>query len=105
MSSVRENFEPHYVQLRTRLQSLRPVFLEGSIAETYSALFDEFLAEEEFGLALETLCDFLLEKHARPASEIELNEIAALHALMEVEDQCFLRLQEKRQGFENIRGC
>jgi hypothetical protein len=91
----------HYAALKTRMESLRAVFSTGIKTETYSALFDEFLAHREFGLALEVVCDFLLEPNVRPISEAELNEIASLHALMEVEDQCFLRLRKKRQDLEN----
>jgi len=91
----------HYSPSKTRLESLRAVFSAGIKAEVYSALFDDFLSNREFGLALEVLCDFLLEPDVRPVSELELNEIASLHALMEVEDQCFLRLRNKRQDLEN----
>jgi hypothetical protein len=95
--------ELHYAALKARLESLRVVFLTGIKAEAYSALFNEFLAEWELGLALEVLCDFLLEPNVPPVSEVELNEIASLHTLMEVEDQCFLRLREKRRDLENAR--
>ena len=91
----------HYSPSKTRLESLRAVFSAGIKAAVYSALFDDFLSNREFGLALEVLCDFLLEPDVRPVSELELNEIASLHALMEVEDQCFLRLRNKRQDLEN----
>jgi hypothetical protein len=93
-----------YAILKPRMESLRQVFPEGSLGETYCALFDEFLANGELGLALEVLCDFLLEPSVRRVNETELNEIATLHALMEVEDQCFLRLREKRQNFEKTDG-
>jgi hypothetical protein len=91
----------HYAASKTRLQSLRAVFSAGVKADVYSTLFDDFLSNGEFGLALEVLCDFLLEPGVRPVSELELNEIASLRALMEVEDQCFLRLRKKRQDIEN----
>ena len=93
----------HYAALKTRLEGLRAAFSSGIKAETYSALFDKFLSQQEFGLALEVLCDFLLEPNVRPVGDVELNEIASLHALMEVEDQCFLRLRKKRQDIENTR--
>jgi hypothetical protein len=93
--------ELHHAALKKRLDSLRAVFSAGIKAEVYSVLFDDFLSHREFGLALEVLCDFLLEPSVRPVSEVELNEIASLHSLMEVEDQCFLRLRKKRQDLEN----
>jgi hypothetical protein len=94
----------HYAASKTRLESLHAVFSAGIKAEAYSALFDNFLSNREFGLALEVLCDFLLEPDVRPVTELELKEIASLHALMEVEDQCFLRLSNKRQDLENAHG-
>ena len=91
----------HYTALKRRLESLRGLFSTGIKQEAYSALFDEFLSHRELGLALDVLCDFLLEPDVRPITEVELNEIASLHALMEVEDQCFLRLREKRQDLDS----
>ena len=93
--------EEHYAKLKTRLESLRQVF---PAVKNYSSLFDEFITEFEFGLALETLCDFLLEPDVRPVSEAELEEIASLHKLMEVEDRCVLKLKKKRQDFEKAHG-
>jgi hypothetical protein len=84
-------------ELRTRLETLRPIFPSGGKGETFCALFDEFLENREFGLALEVLCDFLLEPDVPPPSETEFNEIALLHALMEKQDDCLQRLRDKRQ--------
>ncbi len=83
--------------LRTRLETLRPIFSSGGKGETFCALFDEFLENRELGLALEVLCDFLLEPDVPPPSETEFNKIAALHAIMEVQDNCLSRLRDKRQ--------
>lgn len=96
MSSVSPGREQHYALLKTRLESLRELFSAGSNSAEYCELFDGFLEHREFGLALERLCDFLLEPEVRPASDAELEEIASLHALMEVEDQCILKLKSKR---------
>jgi hypothetical protein len=101
MLPARQDRDLHYAALKTRLESLRGLFSPGIKAEVYSSLFDDFLSNREFGLALEALCDFLLEPGVPPCSEAELNEIASLHVLMEVEDQCFLRLRDKRQNPEN----
>jgi hypothetical protein len=88
-------------ELRTRLETLRPIFSSGGKSETFCALFNEFLENREFGLALEVLCDFLLEPDVSLPSEIELNEVAELHALMEVQDDCLLRLRGKRQNCQS----
>lgn len=69
---------------------------------TFRALFDDFLANREFGLALNVLCDFLLEPDVPPLSESEFNEIALLHTLMEVQDDCLVRLRDKRQDSQNV---
>jgi hypothetical protein len=95
--------ESHYSVLRTRLQSLRAIFPHGPRGETCCALFDDFLANNEFGLALDVLCDFLLDPATRPVTETELKDIAALRVLMEVDDQYFLRLRDKRHHSENSR--
>ena len=79
----------HYAVLRARLEALRPIFPSGGRGETCCALFDEFLENREFGLALDVLCDFLLDPETRPATETELKEIAALRVLMDVDDQYF----------------
>ena len=44
-----------------RLASLRPLLADSRDAQKYLRLFDEFIRECEFGLALATLCDFLFE--------------------------------------------
>ena len=51
----------HFRNLRIRLASLRPLLADSSGAQKYLRLFDEFIREYEFGLALATLCDFLFE--------------------------------------------
>jgi len=102
MSLGPNHWNQHYAALRALLLSLRAVFPAGAKAETYRSLFDEFLANREFGLALEVLCDFLLEPDVQSFGDVELNEIAQLHSIMKVEDQCFLRLRQKLNGIESI---
>jgi hypothetical protein len=90
--------QSHWAELRTRLEALRPIFPSGGRGETCSALFDDFLENREFGLALDVLCDFLLEPNVPPLTETEFNEITTLHTLMEVQDDYLLRLRDKRQN-------
>jgi hypothetical protein len=94
--------ETHWAVLRTRLEALRRILPEGPKGETYGALFDEFLENREFGLALDVLCDFLLEPDVPPPSETQFNDIATLHALMERQDDTILRLREKRQSSQDV---
>jgi hypothetical protein len=97
MSFDWKNRESHWAELRTRLRALRPIFPSGGRGETYCLLFDKFLENREFGLALDVLCDFLLEADVPPPTETEFNQIAVLHTLMEVQNDCLLRLLDKRQ--------
>jgi hypothetical protein len=88
----------HYADLSTRLSSLRRLFL-GETAPGYLGLFDEFLEHAEFGLALETLCDFLLESVPRLDGG-DLAQIEALYALMEMDDTCVSSLRVRLGSVE-----
>ena len=101
MPNAPQESTPHFSVLRTRLAALRPTFSSNGRGETYRALFDDFLARNEFGLALDVLCDFLLDSNVPPLSGTEFNEIALLHTLMEVQNDSLLRLRDKRQDFQN----
>jgi hypothetical protein len=93
---------PHYSMLRTRLAALACMFPNDSQGETYRALFDDFLASNEFGLAFEVLCDCFLEPEARALTDSELAEIAALRSVMNIDDQYFLRLRDKRRHSQDL---
>jgi hypothetical protein len=75
------------------LRGLMPGFLNHT---AYSNLFDEFVREYEFGSALETACDYLLDAVGAPVDDGVLNKVAALHKLMDVTDDCLQRLQERK---------
>jgi hypothetical protein len=94
MSFDWKNRESHWAELRTRLGALRPIFPSGPRGETCRALFDDFL-----GLALDVLCDFLLDPNVPPPSGTEFNEIALLHSLLGAQNDCLLKLRDKRQHF------
>ena len=83
--------EAQFEEVKTRLGNLRHLILGPEAATAYLALFDEFVREYEFGLALETLCDFLSEG-ATPFDAAVLVEIDDLHKLMRVEDTCVEKL-------------
>ena len=97
MPTAPPGWTPHYSALRTRLAALGGMFPTGPHGETYRALFDDFLSSNEFGLAFEVLCDCFLEPEARGLTDSELTEIAALRSVMNIDDQYFLRLRDKRQ--------
>jgi hypothetical protein len=93
-----ENGRAHFELLGIRLRALRPLLSSVPGAKHYSDLFDEFVALGEFGLALETLCDCLLEPDAPPIGRVKLLQIEKLHTLMASDDSCVARLRDKRSA-------
>ena len=93
-----ENRRAHFAILEVRLKALRPLLSSVPGSKRYSDLFDEFLTLGEFGLALETLCDCLMEPHAPPIGLVELLKIEELHTLMAADDRCVVKLREKRRA-------
>lgn len=83
--------EEQFNNVRTRLQNLRHLISHSETAQGYLDLFDEFVREYEFALALETLCDFLVEAGS-PVRPTVLAQIDDLHKLMKVEDSCVEKL-------------
>jgi hypothetical protein len=81
----KNNLEQHYKDLAERLELLRGVFSEAS-ARPFADLFDEFIQEQEYGLALDTLCDYLVES-GRPLSKEDLGQIEHLHTAMEMDPE------------------
>jgi hypothetical protein len=62
-------------------QYLRPVLLvEG--ARSALDVFDEFVQQHEFKLALHLVCDFILDSDSRQVSESIINQIQHLHTAM-----------------------
>jgi hypothetical protein len=59
------------------------------------AVFDEFLREHEWGLALHVVCDYLLEPATPPAAAELIEEIQGLHKAMGIEDSCAIDLRRK----------
>lgn len=76
------------------LRDTLPCPLDGKVA----GIFEEYIAHHEFGLALDIICDYLLEPSTPPTSASVLGQIAKLRELMEVEDDCFAKLQQKAVG-------
>ena len=82
----------HFRNLRIRLASLRPLLADSSGAQKYLRLFDEFIRECEFGLALATLCDFLFETPTLVNRDV-VEQIEQLHSLMNVKDMPLEKLR------------
>jgi hypothetical protein len=66
--------------------------IAGAIREKDLSLFDEFVREQEYELALHLVCDFLLGADAIPVTEAVLKRIEELHRTMDIRDDCTARL-------------
>ena len=82
-------------KVREQLQVLRPILLTDR-ARDYLKLFDEFLREQEYGLALHAVCDCMLEESAPAVEPAIIGIIRALHVDMEIDDSCVADLARKR---------
>lgn len=83
--------------LEAKLAALRRS-LPRELEAKYSNLFDEFIQQHEFELALHTVCDYLLEPTTQPHADDILEQIQNLHAAMKIEDNCLADLREKAGG-------
>jgi hypothetical protein len=81
--------------LQEGLQALRPILL-GERGHSFLDLFDEFVEQREFGLALHALCDFMLDPDSPRVSKSILDQIRRLHALMKIDDHCVEELESQK---------
>ena len=58
----------------------------------YRKTFDEFLREQEFGLALHAVCDYLTEIGA-PIDSSLAEQLEHLHEAMQIKDDCLIQLR------------
>jgi hypothetical protein len=79
----------------TGLSELRYVF---SKDDDWRKLFDEFIREYEFELALHVICDYLLEPEIQIPHDSILEKISSLHSTMQVEDDCLTKLRAKKDA-------
>jgi hypothetical protein len=77
--------------LHDELKPLSWVF-SGPEAQKYLELFEQLLSVNEFGVALDTVCDYLIEFAIVPDARL-LEQLDRLHGLMEIEDDCLARLK------------
>lgn len=84
--------------LQRQLQSLSGLVSELQDDRPYREIFDEFLREHEFDLALHVLCDVLLKPQTPAVNQSALKQIQELHRLMGLEDECVKQLQDKMKG-------
>jgi hypothetical protein len=82
-------------ELQAQLQVLRPVLLTEK-ARSFLDLFDEFMEQREFGLALHVVCDFFLDPNSPRVSGSIIDQIQRLHAVMRIDDRCVEELQSQK---------
>jgi hypothetical protein len=78
-------------ELRTVRSAIRELERGGS------ELFDEFLQEHEFDSALHVLCDSLLTPESGSVSDWLIQQIQILHSQMNLQDDCVVKLKQKRE--------
>ena len=83
--------------LTNELIALRGM-LPSPVEAKFASFFEEYIEHHEFGLALDCICDYLLEPATPPTSASVLGQIEKLRGLMKVEDDCFAKLQQKSAG-------
>lgn len=83
------------IQLQNSLLLLAEVF-EGDAASPYRNSFEEFMREHEFGLALHSVCDYLILEGHELITPSHLTLIMELHAAMQIQDDCLPELERAR---------
>ena len=81
-------------KLQAQLKALRPVLLTRH-GHSFLDLFDEFMQQREFGLALHAVCDFILEPDSPRVNRSTLDQIQQLHVAMDIDDGCIQELRRK----------
>ena len=82
--------------MEQKLTNLRAVLSEGQALDAHQ-VFDEFVREHEWGLALHVVCDYLLEPTTQAAPEAVMQQIQSLHEVMAIEDTCVADLRRKAE--------
>jgi hypothetical protein len=81
-------------ELRTQLLLLRPLLLNEH-AQSFLDLFDQLLQETEFELALDVVCDFILQPDSPKVSKATVDQVQRLHTAMKIDDRRVEELQKK----------
>jgi len=84
-------------KIEQKLTSLGTVLSEGRSLAAHQ-VFDEFVREHEWGLALHVVCDYFLESTVQAAPEAVMQLIQSLHEAMAIEDNCVADLRRKAES-------
>jgi len=80
-------------EMRVQLRPLRPLLLTER-GHSFVDLFDEFLEQHEFELALHLVCEFILDSHASKVDKSTVDQIERLHTAMKIDDRCVEELRK-----------
>jgi hypothetical protein len=94
MTKQMENRHAWQEEMKEALARLRAALSTGGGFNS-SEIFDEFIQEHEWGLALHVLCDYLLQPTTQAASTAVIQQIRTLHEAMGIEDACVADLRVK----------
>lgn len=94
MTEEIENQRARQQEMSQKLGSLRPVLPTGGDLNS-PLVFDEFLREHEWGLALHVVCDYLLEPTTQAVPTAVIQQIQTLHEVMGIQDTCVADLRRK----------
>lgn len=84
-----------YRESTAALPNFGPIWWASRTQAANLDLFDEFVRECELGLALDSVCDYLIEP-GTPRPEIAVMErIQALYLSINLDDDCVDRLRKK----------
>jgi hypothetical protein len=81
----------YYEELRAYLSPLRRLLMEDDASMSF---FEEFLEHNEFGLALQTICDSLFEREDKSIEESDLETIKFLFTRMQMNDEYVFQLKK-----------
>jgi hypothetical protein len=79
-----QNYRDHYADLERQLQNLRSLFSLDESPSDFRDYFDDYLNANEFELALDRLCDFLLSTTTPGIGPNELEKIDAVYRSMDL---------------------
>ena len=96
-AGVNESYED-WAGVEAELLAMRASVSDLPGAREFLGLFDEFVEVNELALALESLCDLLLEQTTFAPSEELIARIEMLHGRMKISDDCVAKMRIKMGG-------
>jgi hypothetical protein len=93
----RLDYQKHFEELTRQLLVLRSLFSLNESLSNFRVDFDEYLNANEFELALDRLCDFLVEPTTPKVPREEIEKIGAVYRAMNIGDDRISALRAKSQ--------